>query len=428
MSLGKHDPFTEVVAHITNAANLLAVPESEINSLLKPQFTRTDTLKVKTKYGDENFSAYRIQFNNARGPFKGGIRFHPKADESEVSALAATMSIKCAVVNIPFGGAKGGVVIDPKKYDEIDLEKVSRAYIKAFLPYIGVDTDIPAPDVYTNAKTMSWMLDEYEQITGLSSPGVITGKPLSLGGSVGRDTATAQGSVYVLEEYLKTQNKNVSGLRVSIQGFGNAGAVVAKLLHAKGALIIAVSDSSATISHQRGLDPAEILNAKIEGKSLLDYGNEKSSNDNDLQVVSDSSAVLYADVDVLIPAALDNVITAQNVVEVKAKTIFELANNPTTREAEDILTARGVDVLPDVLVNAGGVVVSYFEWVQNRQQWYWDDVTVKDRLEKIMLSAFQEIYKQKESRFSYRTTAYKIGVSRILEAMRLRGQLKAKDE
>ena len=203
MSLEKHDPFTEVVAHITDAANLLSVPEIEINKLLKPQFIRTDTLKIKTKYGDESFSAYRIQFNNSRGPFKGGIRFHPKADESEVSALAATMSIKCAVVNIPFGGAKGGVVIDPKRYDEADLEKVSRAYIKSFLPYIGVDIDIPAPDVYTNAKTMAWMLDEYEQITGLSSPGVITGKPLNLGGSVGRDTATAQGSVYVLEEYLK---------------------------------------------------------------------------------------------------------------------------------------------------------------------------------------------------------------------------------
>ena len=428
MSLEKHDPFTEVVAHITNAAKLLAVPEEEINKLLKPQFTRTDTLKIKTKYGDESFSAYRIQFNNARGPFKGGIRFHPKADESEVSALSATMSIKCAVVNIPFGGAKGGVVIDPKKYDEVDLEKVSRAYIKAFLPYIGVDTDIPAPDVYTNAKTMAWMLDEYEQITGSNSPGVITGKPIILGGSVGRDTATAQGSVYVMEEYLKTQSKSISGLKVAIQGFGNAGAVVAKLLHAKGALIVAVSDSSATLRYQRGLDPAEILNAKTGGKSLLDYGNEKSVTDSDLQVVSDPNAVLYTEVDILIPAALDNVITIQNVADIKAKAIFELANNPTTREAEESLTERGVDVVPDVLVNAGGVVVSYFEWVQNRQQWYWDEVTVKDRLQNIMLSAFQEIYKQKDSRFSYRTVSYKIGVSRILEAMRLRGHLKVTDE
>ena len=424
MSLEKHDPFTEVVAHITDAANLLSVPEIEINKLLKPQFIRTDTLKIKTKYGDESFSAYRIQFNNSRGPFKGGIRFHPKADESEVSALAATMSIKCAVVNIPFGGAKGGVVIDPKRYDEADLEKVSRAYIKSFLPYIGVDIDIPAPDVYTNAKTMAWMLDEYEQITGLSSPGVITGKPLNLGGSVGRDTATAQGSVYVLEEYLKTQNKNITELRVAIQGFGNAGAVVAKLLHAKGALIIAVSDSSGTLSHPKGLDPAEILNAKMGGRSLLDYGKEKIVTDSDLHVLPDPIAVLYTEVDILIPAALDNVITLQNVADVKAKAIFELANNPTTREAEAVLTARGVDVMPDVLVNAGGVVVSYFEWVQNRQQWYWDEVTVKERLEKIMLSAFQEIYKQKDSRFSYRTIAYKIGVGRILEAMRHRGQLK----
>ncbi len=428
MSPEKHNPFTEVVAHITSAITSLNVSEAEVEKLLKPQFVRTDTLKVKTKYGDETFPAYRIQFNNARGPFKGGIRFHPKADESEVSALAATMAIKCAVVNIPFGGAKGGVVIDPKKYDDTDLEKVSRAYIKSFLPYIGADVDIPAPDVYTNSKTMAWMLDEYEQITGLSSPGVITGKPLSLGGSVGRDTATAQGSVYVLEDYLKTQNKNISGLKVAIQGFGNAGAIVAKLLHAKGALIVAVSDSSATLSNLSGLDPAEILDAKTAGKSLFDYGTEKTGIDSNLQVASDSHAVLYTEVDVLIPAALDNVITVNNVAEIQAIAIFELANNPTSIEAEKILTERGVDVIPDVLVNAGGVVVSYFEWVQNRQQWYWDEVTVKERLEKIMFNAFQEIYKQKDSRFSYRTVAYKIGVGRILEAMRLRGQLKTEVE
>ncbi len=428
MSQEKHDPFIEVVEHIVGAGKLLSAAESEINKLLKPQFIRTDTLKVKTKYGDETFSAYRVQFNNARGPFKGGIRFHPKADESEVSALAATMAIKCAVVNIPFGGAKGGVVIDPKKYDDGDLEKVSRSYIKSFLPYIGVDVDIPAPDVYTSSKTMAWMLDEYEQITGQSSPGVITGKPLSLGGSVGRDTATAQGAVYVLEEYLKTQNKNISGLKVAIQGFGNAGAIVAKLLHAKGAIITAVSDSSATLINPNGLDPAEILEAKNLGKSLLEYGGDKTNSDIGLQVVSDSSAVLYTEVDILIPAALDNVITSANADKVKATAIFELANNPTSAEAEKTLIEKGVDIIPDVLVNAGGVVVSYFEWVQNRQQWYWDELTVKERLQEIMLKAFQEIYKQKEARYSYRATAYKIGVGRILEASRLRGQLKIEED
>lgn len=424
----KKDPFAEVATYIKNAANLLSVAEVKIDQLLKPQFVHTETLKVETRYGDETFSAYRIQFNNARGPFKGGIRFHPKADQSEVTALAATMSIKCAVVNIPFGGAKGGVVIDPKRYDDIDLEKISRAYIKAFLPYIGVDLDIPAPDVYTNAKTMAWMLDEYEQITGLSSPGVITGKPLCLGGSVGRDTATAQGSVYVLEEYLKTQNKDISGLKVAIQGFGNAGAVVAKLLHAKGALIVSVSDSSGTISYEKGLDPAEMQDYKNGGKSLLDYGKEKNITDTDFQFSPDSNSVIFTEVDILIPAALDNVITIDNVNQIKAKAIFELANNPITSEADNILSTQGIDVLPDVLVNAGGVVVSYFEWVQNRQQLYWDEVTIRERLEKIMLKAFQEIYKQKDSRFSYRTAAYKIGVSRIMEAMEFRGKFRVEKE
>ncbi len=419
----KTNPFEEIKKHITNTARNLNISDSDINTLLKPQNIRNHNLKVKTKHGDETFSAYRIQFNNARGPFKGGIRFHPKADESEVSALAATMAIKCAVVNIPFGGAKGGVVVDPKKYDDEDLEKISRAYIKTFLPYIGVDMDIPAPDVYTNAQTMAWMLDEYEQITGISSPGIITGKPISIGGSLGRATATAQGAVFILDEYTKITEKDLNGLRVAIQGFGNAGATVAKLLHARGCLIVGVSDSSATLINENGLDPQPFIDAKNTNKSLWEFGNELKVTDPSLSVTPNPNAVLFIDTDILIPAALDNVIHADNVNEIKASAILELANNPVSYEAEEILTLRGIDVIPDVLVNSGGVVVSYFEWVQNKQQWYWDEDLVAGRLHDTMVSAFKSIYEQKTATETYRNTAYRIGVGKIVEAMRLRGQL-----
>ena len=420
----KNSPFDEVVRHITEAAKELNLKEDDVSTLLKPQYKRNHILKVETAKGNESFPAYRVQFNNARGPFKGGIRFHPNADESEVTALAATMAIKCAVVNIPFGGAKGGVVVDPKLYNDTDLEKISRAYIKAFLPYIGVDVDIPAPDVYTNPRVMAWMLDEYEQITSSSTPGVITGKPVNIGGSVGRNTATAQGAVYVLEEYIKVSGKNLNNLRISIQGFGNAGATIAKLLHARGCNIVAVSDSSATLYSKNGFDPQPLIEAKAMNKSLLEYGNEIKNIYPDIEIYSDSNQVLFIETDVLIPAALDNVINSSNVSQVKTKVILELANNPVSYDAEKKLSENGVDVIPDVLVNAGGVVVSYFEWVQNRQQWYWDEETVSERLKQIMLKAFSDIYKKKVSNETYRLTAYKIGVGRIIEAMQLRGHIK----
>lgn len=416
-----HDPFSEVKKHIIKTAENLGLSDDKIEKLLKPQYVRNHNLKVSTKFGEEVFNAYRVQFNNARGPFKGGIRFHPKADESEVSALAATMAIKCAVVDIPFGGAKGGVVIDAKKYDDTDLEKVSRAYIKTFLPYIGVDVDIPAPDVYTNSKTMAWMLDEYEQITGVSSPGIITGKPISIGGSKGRDIATAQGAVFVLEQYIETTGRSLSGLKIAIQGFGNAGATVAKLLHARGANIVSVSDSSATLTNYKGIDPEPLIEAKSANKSLLEFATENKQEH--LTIVNDSNAVLFTDVDILIPAALDNVINSQNADKIKAFAILELANNPVSHEAENILTGKSVDIIPDVLVNAGGVVVSYFEWVQNKQQWYWDNETVINRLQDKMLDAFKTIHEQKLHTETYREAAYKIGVKRIAEAMSLRGQI-----
>ncbi len=410
------DPFAQISSHIIKAARILSVPDSQLELLLRPQNSCHETLVVETRAGKQEFPAYRIQFNNARGPYKGGIRFHPKADLKEVTALAAAMAIKCAVVDIPFGGAKGGVEINPKDFSEADLELVARAYMQAFQPYLGVDIDIPAPDVYTNPQVMAWMLDEYEQIIGQSCPGVITGKPLSLGGSRGRDMATALGAVHVLTEYARSSNKNLVGLRIAVQGFGNAGSIIAKLLHAEGCVLVAASDSAGTIFRVGGLDPMVLIEHKAKGLALNSY--ETVDNES-----VDPAAVLIADCDVLIPAALDNAITEETVDGVKAKTILELANNPTTPEAEDRLTKRGVDVLPDVLVNAGGVVVSYFEWVQNRQQYYWEESLIEERLAQKMTAAFHALHEQKISSGTYREAAYHIAVSRLLEAMRLRGRL-----
>jgi glutamate dehydrogenase/leucine dehydrogenase len=405
------DPFAQIIHHITRATAELS--DSERMLLLTPQAIHKDVLKVD---GNE-YEAYRVQFNNARGPFKGGIRFHPKADESEVSALAAAMAIKCAVVGIPFGGAKGGVVIDPKGVSLQQLEQVARAYVRAFGGHIGVDVDIPAPDVYTNAEIMGWMLDEYESLVGHSEPGVITGKPLVLGGSKGRDIATALGAVYVLEEYAAVKGKSVSDLSIAIQGFGNAGGTVAKLLHAKGCRIVAASDSKGTIISEKGLDPITLLAIKERGEGVVEAADATTK-------TGASDDVLFVPCDVLIPAALDNVITKDNAENVAAQIVLELANNPTTPEAETALVAKGVDVLPDVLVNAGGVVVSYFEWVQNREQFYWEETLVFDRLKQIMAKSFHDVHERKQTGKTYREAAYSIGTGRIIEAMRARGRLK----
>ncbi|HMO78381.1 MAG TPA: Glu/Leu/Phe/Val dehydrogenase [Candidatus Paceibacterota bacterium] len=416
MTKHRNDPFLEVQSHIKKTAGRLDLDQNTTDKLLSPNNIRNEKLKVKTEKGIEEFDAYRIQYNNARGPYKGGIRFHPAADESEVTALAATMSVKCAVVDIPFGGAKGGVVCDPKQYSEKDLEKISRAYVQSFLPYLGIDVDIPAPDVYTTPQIMAWMLDEFEKEVGANSPAFITGKPIALGGSKGRDTATAQGAVYVLDEYLKLGEKTSSPLRVAIQGFGNAGATVAKLLVAKGMLIVSVADSQGSISNTAGLDIYALERHKLSGKSLSEYVSPGETDS-----YGDSSAVLYTKCDVLIPAALDNVVTKENVEKIQAKVILELANGPVSGEAEAVLLKKEIDVLPDVLVNAGGVVVSYYEWVQNRQQWYWDEQTVAERLETKMRKAFTEVLEKKGESNSYREAAYELGVGRLAQAVKLRG-------
>lgn len=408
-------PFEQIKLHVSKAADVLSLSESEKTRLLLPYAEHEAELTVETEFGKENFLSYRVQFNNARGPYKGGIRFHHEANRDEVSALAMAMAVKCAVVDIPLGGGKGGVVIDPKKYSEEDLEKVARAYTRAMGPYLGVDKDIPAPDVYTNAKIMAVILDEFEKIVGHSEPGMITGKPLELGGSVGRNTATAQGGLYVLEEYYQSQKDSLVGKRVAIQGFGNAGAVIASLLQDGGAIVVAVSDSKGTIHNQAGLHIEALKQVKHEHGHVTALTNgEKLS----------PEAIYEIEADIFIPAALDNSVTLYNQAMIKASIILELANNPVTPEADKALFERGVLVIPDVLANAGGVTVSYFEWVQNRQQFYWNESEVNDRLKTIMTKAFKEVQMEASAKGStLRESAYILGIERIVTAMRLRGHV-----
>ncbi len=409
-------PFANYLKRLDHVKNLLDIDEKDISPLREPQNTVDTHIVIMRDDGrEETLRAYRVQFNNARGPYKGGIRFHPDADLDEVKALAAAMMIKCAVVGIPLGGAKGGVQCDPKTYSAREIEHIARAWSKAMTPVIGVDKDIPAPDVYTTPQIMGYILDEYEKQTGKSEPGMITGKPLAIGGSLGRENATAQGGVYVLASYLKTQQKEIAGQRIIIQGFGNAGMHVAEILSEMGATIVGLSDSKHAIYHEHGLSVTEVKRVKAIHGSVADY---KA----DGVMVLTNAELLTKPADVLIPAALDNQIRADNAGAIQATCILELANGPTTPDADQILEQRGIVVLPDVLVNAGGVTVSYFEWVQNRMGFYWTKEEVRTKLLPLMESSFLALYDMaQEKNISLRTAAFAVAVQRIIEAMNARG-------
>lgn len=409
-------PYEQIMKHISGAVAALSIPEADALRLMTPDAIHMDDLKVTTEKGEEVFPSFRVQFNNSRGPYKGGIRFHPKADEDEVKALAAAMAVKCAVVDIPLGGAKGGVTFDPKEYSKKDIHNIARAYARAMADHLGVDKDIPAPDVYTTPDIMAVMLDEYEKVTGKSEPGMITGKPLALGGSKGRGEATARGGVFVLETLRESIGRNADDMRVAVQGFGNAGATVAHLLHELGYIVVALSDSKGTIFCATGLDPKAVESAKKSGGSVLAYTVEGV-------VASGPEDILSIDCDVLIPAALDNQIRIDNVEHVQADIVLELANNPTTPEADDILFARHVTVVPDVLANAGGVTVSYFEWVQNRAQYYWSEEEVNEKLKTKITTAYKDVLAlSAQDGISQRQAAYRLAIARINEAMKLRGR------
>lgn len=358
-------------------------------------------------------SAFRIQYNDALGPTKGGIRFHPSVDVNEVSELAFLMSLKTSLVGLPYGGAKGGIRIDPKKLSEGELERVSRGYVKEMSNFIGPNIDIPAPDVNTNPKIMGWMVDEFEQIKRVKSPGVFTGKPILIGGSLGRDKSTAKGGFFIIEE--KYKNLDKSNLKVAIQGFGNAGFNVAQMLNEIGFKIVAVSDSSCGLYDENGLDIDALVSFKDKRGKFSDYEKYAKISNEEL---------LELDVELLVPAALGGVITRNNVSNVKAKVILELANAPITTEADKTLELKGVEVIPDILANSGGVIVSYFEWVQNLSNYYWDAEKVDRELKEKILRAYNDVKTEAQNqKFSLRTASLVISTTRILNAEKIRGTL-----
>jgi glutamate dehydrogenase (NAD(P)+) len=369
--------------------------------------TKMDNGQIKV------FTGYRVQHNVARGPAKGGIRYHPGVTLDEVKALATWMTWKTATVNIPFGGGKGGVVCDPKRMSKPELERMTRRYASEILPLIGPEQDILAPDVYTDSQTMAWIMDTYSMTKGYSTMGVVTGKPVSIGGSEGRREATARGCVVVVEQACKIKKMPLRGASVAIQGFGNAGSLAARLFAEKKARVIAISDSRGGVFNSRGIDPLKAARYKERSGTVVGMpGTSRISNDD----------LLTMKCDILVPAALENVITLNNADQIKAKIVAEAANGPTTPHADEVLARKGILLLPDILTNAGGVTVSYFEWVQDLQSFFWSEAEVNAKLESVMRRAFEEVHEAaRRHRAHMRTGAYALAVSRVADATLVRG-------
>lgn len=389
--------------------------QDEISLLDKPKRTITFTVPVRMDSGEVKvFNAYRVLYSDARGPGKGGIRFHPEVHLEEVKNLSFLMALKCALVSIPFGGAKGGVEVDTKPMSRNEVERLSRSFIREIHPFIGERVDIPAPDVNTNSQIMGYMVDEYAKIKGHLVPGIITGKSVALGGSKGRTEATSLGGAYVLKAYLEHVEKDVKDVTVAIQGFGNVGSNVAKILHSWGAKVVAVSGSRHGFYDKDGLDIEKLLLESKDGSLPSEFSADSITNEE----------LLLLDVDVLIPAAISHQITAENVESVKAKVILELANDPITVEADKILEKNNIVVIPDIIANAGGVVVSYFEWIQNYTNDYWTLDKVYTELELRIVEAFSELWEKSQgSVTTLRRQSYKLALDRIIEAEKARGRM-----
>jgi len=401
-------------AQFDHAADKLDLDEGMRRVLRVPQRELTVNFPVTMDDGSVRvFTGHRVQHNVSRGPAKGGIRYHQDVTLDEVRALAMWMSWKCAVVNIPYGGGKGGVVVDPKKLSIREVEGLTRRFTTEISPLIGPDRDIPAPDVNTNAQTMAWIMDTYSMHHGYTISGVVTGKPIAIGGSLGRNEATARGAVFTLLQWAKAVNRPLDGQTVSIQGFGNAGSIAATLLAAEGARIVAVSDSTGGIHNPAGLDPAKVIAWKREHGTVVGFpGSDEVTN----------AEVLEVACDILVPAALENQITKHNAGNVRAMVVAEAANGPTTPEADAILYDRGVFLIPDILCNAGGVTVSYFEWVQDMQSFFWTEDRINESLKEIMDRAFEAVHRMSEHHeVDMRTAAYMVAVARVAEATTLRG-------
>ena len=418
MNKNTYNPYENMLAVLDEAASRLGLKEADYITLRYPEREMIVSIPVRMDNGEMKvFEGYRVQHNSARGPYKGGIRFHQNSDLDEVKALAAWMSFKCAIVNIPYGGAKGGIKVDPSKLSREELIRLTRRYTTRILPIIGPDQDIPAPDVNTNGEVMGWIMDTYSMFKGHSVPGVVTGKPIEIGGSIGRTEATGRGVTIITRQCLEHLGMSYENSAYAIQGMGNVGGTAAQILYDKGCKIVAVSDYSGGVYNENGLDiPAIRTYLSDKTKALIDYVSD------DVKHISNDEVITCC-CDVLIPAALENQITGENAAGVQAKVIIEAANGPTTVEADKILEEKGIVVVPDILANAGGVVVSYFEWVQNIQSMAWDLDEVNRTLKKIMNKAYDEVdAMSRDNKVTMRMGAYMVAINRIYTAGKMRGR------
>jgi len=415
--------FTDASSRLERALKYVSISDDAIERLKYPKASLSVSIPVRMDNGTLRiFQGYRVRYDDTRGPGKGGVRYHPNVSIDEVQSLAFWMTFKCALLDLPFGGAKGGITLNPKELSKAELERLSRGYIEGIADFIGPDIDILAPDVYTNEMIMGWMMDQYSIIQRKISPAVVTGKPLTMGGSRGRDTATGTGAFHVINSLLPKLDKKPANTTVAVQGFGNAGAVVADLLAKAGYQVVAVSDSQGGIYREKGLDIASIRQYKQEHRGITAiYCQDTVCNIVEHEAISNEE-LLALDVDVLIPAALENQITAENADRVRAKYIFEVANGPTTSEADRILDSKGILVFPDILVNAGGVTVGYFEWVQNRSGLYWQLNEINERLKERIVTEAEKVWSfAQEFDMSLRTAAYAHAIDRLGEALDAKG-------
>lgn len=409
----QNSSYQNAKEQLSKAAKLINLDAGLLEKLSSPERFLEVNLTIPMDNGElKTFKGFRSQHCNARGPYKGGIRYSTQVNEDEVKALSMWMNWKCATVGIPYGGGKGGIVVDTKKLSQVELERLTRAYTIAIFSIIGPKKDIPAPDMYTNSQTMAWIADEYSKITGSSEPGVVTAKPIELGGSLGREESTGLGGFYILESLAQEKGLKPEETTIAIQGFGNVGAFFAKFASQAGYKIVAVSDSKSGTYSKQGLNITKVDELKSSGGRVGEYKDGKEISNEEL---------LELEVDILVPAAVENVIHKDNAQKIKAKYIIELANGPTTPKADELLEKAGVLVVPDILANAGGVTVSYFEWVQNNQGYYWEKSEVYEKLKKVMNKSFAACYAEKEKRqVSMRMGAYALAVERVAKALRMR--------
>lgn len=412
----KYNPYTNFLSVLDRAAKAVGLKEDDYILLRYPERELKVSVPVRMDDGSVRiFEGYRVQHSTSRGPAKGGIRYHVDVNIDEIKALAAWMSLKCAVVNIPYGGAKGGVCVDPSTLSAAERERLTRRYTAMILPIIGPEKDIPAPDVGTNAQVMDWIMDTYSMMNGYTIHSVVTGKDLEVGGSVGRPEATGRGVTIIAMEVLKRFSLSSDSVSIAVQGMGNVGCTAALLLNEMGCRVVAVSDVSGGVRNDKGLNIPEIAAFVKSGKLLKDYAGTDA-------VHISNEELLTGKCDILIPAALENQITEEIAAKVQAKILIEAANGPTTVEADAVLEKRGIPVFPDILANAGGVVVSYFEWVQNLQELTWEEKDVNDTLKRVMVRAFNEVMeKSKKFSVNYRLAAYAVAVERICTAKKKRG-------